>query len=177
MAQGEQLHIASYSPKWPTHPAASAGGYDLAAAIRIRSGAHSFEAKCFTIVASGFFSDEAAELVCRGEPAARALVDSCPRSVSMIIGPSGTVLSETLQAEEGIVYAEVDLNDCIVPKQFHDVVGYYNRFDVFDVRINRTALEPATFIDTVRADSAAQAMLGPLRETPESRDDPRLTRK
>lgn len=147
MAQGEQVHIASYSPCWPTHPATSKERYDLASAIRIRSGAHSFEAKCFTIVASGFFSDAAADLICRGEAAARALVDSSPRSVSMIIGPTGSVLSNTLQDEEGIVYADVDLDDCIIPKQFHDVVGYYNRYDVFTLHVNRAALEPAVFHD------------------------------
>lgn len=147
MAQGEQVHVASYSPCWPTHPAGSTERYDLASAIRIRSGAHSFEAKCFTIVASGFFSDEAAALVSRGEPAARALIDSAPRAVSTIIGPTGDVLSDTLQDEEGIVYADVDLADCIVPKQFHDVVGYYNRFDVFQLHVNRCALEPALFHD------------------------------
>lgn len=147
MAQGEQIHVASYSPCWPTHPAGSAQRYDLAAAIRLRSGAHSFEAKCFTVVASGFFSDAAADLVCRGESAARALVESSPRSVSMIINPTGAVISETLQDEEGIVYAEIDLTDCILPKQFQDVSGGYNRFDVFTLNVDRSALEPAFFSD------------------------------
>lgn len=147
IAQGEQVHVASYSPRWPTHPAGDAGGYDLEAAIRIRSGAHAFEGKLFSIVSSGFLSDAAADLVCRGEPAAWALIDSSPRSVSMIIGPSGSVISGTLRDEEGIVYAEVDLGACVVPKQFHDVVGYYNRFDIFDLRIDRRAHRPATFLD------------------------------
>jgi len=40
-----------------------------------------------------------------------------------------------------------DLSRCIEPKQFHDVVGYYNRFDVFDLKINRKRLMPATFVD------------------------------
>jgi hypothetical protein len=47
----------------------------------------------------------------------------------------------------GIVYADIDLDDCIVPKQFHDVVGYYNRFDVFNLQVNRATLEPAVFHD------------------------------
>ena len=51
------------------------------------------------------------------------------------------------RSEEGIVYADIDLDDCIVPKQFHDVVGYYNRFDVFTLQVNRAALEPAFFHD------------------------------
>jgi len=51
MAQGEQIHVASYPPVWPTR-ATQQGNYDLEQAIRIRAGAHSFEAKVFTVVAS-----------------------------------------------------------------------------------------------------------------------------
>jgi len=40
---------------WPTRDPKGGGNYDLASAIRIRAGAHSFEAKAFNIVASGFF--------------------------------------------------------------------------------------------------------------------------
>jgi nitrilase len=147
MAEGEQVHIASYSPRWPTHPAGDGGGYDLAAAIRIRSGAHAFEAKCFNVVSSGFFSDAAADLICRGETKARDLIEASPRSVSMILNPGGTVISDTLQNEEGIVYADIDVNQCVVPKQFHDVSGSYNRFDVFDLRVDRRAHAPARFAD------------------------------
>ncbi len=145
IAQGEQVHIAAYSPRWPTHPAGSSGGYDLEAAIRIRSGAHAFEGKLFNIVSSGFMSDAAADIVCRGEKAARELLESTPRSVSMILGPSGTPISETLRDEEGIVYAEIDIEQTIVPKQFHDVVGYYNRFDVFELKVNNAGHDPLKF--------------------------------
>jgi aliphatic nitrilase len=65
----------------------------------------------------------------------------------MIFGPGGTVISDTLRDEEGIVYADIDLKLCVVPKQFQDVVGYYNRFDVFELKVNRRALAPAEFSD------------------------------
>ena len=52
IAQGEQIHISSYPPVWPTRPPNEPGRYDLAAAIRIRAGAHSFEGKVFNIVSS-----------------------------------------------------------------------------------------------------------------------------
>jgi len=32
---------------------------------------------------------------------------------------------------------------CVEPKQFHDVVGYYNRFDVFSLNVNRHRLRAA----------------------------------
>ena len=52
IAQGEQIHVSSYPPVWPTHDPAANDRYDLASAIRIRAGAHSFEAKVFNIVAA-----------------------------------------------------------------------------------------------------------------------------
>jgi len=147
MAEGEQVHIAAYSPRWPTHPAGDASGYDLAAAIRIRSGAHAFEAKCFNVVSSGFLSDAATDLICQGESKARELIEASPRSVSMILGPSGGVISDVLQDAEGIVYGEIDINDCILPKQFHDVSGGYNRFDIFRLEIDRRPRTPARFTE------------------------------
>lgn len=47
---------------------------------------------------------------------------------------------------EGIVYAEIDTASSVEPKQFHDAAGYYNRFDIFDLRIDRSAREPARFV-------------------------------
>ena len=36
----------------------------------------------------------------------------------------------------------------VEPKQFHDVVGYYNRFDIFDLKVDRSAREPARYLET-----------------------------
>lgn len=52
-----------------------------------------------------------------------------------------------VQGEEGVAYAELDLNQCVEPKQFHDVVGGYQRFDVFDLGIDRRRKEAARFVD------------------------------
>ena len=62
--------------------------------------------------------------------------------------PSGSETGDFLQSEEGIAYATFDLADCVEPKQFHDVVGYYNRFDVFDLSVSRRRIVPITFHDT-----------------------------
>jgi len=51
---------------------------------------------------------------------------------SCIIGPNGKFLAEPLEAEEGILYAEIDLNDIIAAKRMFDVSGHYARPDVFD---------------------------------------------
>jgi aliphatic nitrilase len=144
MAQGEQVHVSTYPPVWPTRDPRGGGNYDLAAAIRIRAGAHSFEAKAFNIVASGFLDAAMREeLATLGAEAVRVLEQS-PRAVSMIIGPSGEPVSE-LADHEGLLYASIDTDACVEPKQFHDVVGYYNRFDVFQLTVDRTRLRPVAF--------------------------------
>jgi aliphatic nitrilase len=160
LAQGENVHISSFSPRWPTHPLGE-GGYDLEAAIRLRAGAHAFEGKLFNLVASGFLPPGAIEMVSRGNKEVRDLLETSPKSVSMILGPDGQPISEVIREDEGIAYAELDLAKTIVPKQFQDVVGYYNRFDVFEFKVNRRAHRPAHFHGEIddrdtRADFAAQ---------------------
>jgi hypothetical protein len=46
---------------------------------------------------------------------------------------------------EGLLYQDIDVAQYVEPKQFHDIVGYYNRFDVFQLNVNRTRLAPIRF--------------------------------
>ena len=77
----------------------------------------------------------------------------------MFLDPSGTQVGDMVQGEEGIAYGDLDLNACVEPKQFHDVVGAYQRFDVFDVKVNRRRLGPEKAfeadVDVVEAEPAA----------------------
>ena len=146
IAQGEQVHVSSYPPVWPTRPSNQPGRYDLAAAIRIRAGAHSFEGKVFNIVSSALLDKSALDsLQGLGKEALETLEQS-PQAVSMVIGPSGEVISDTLCESEGLLYQDIDIAQCVEPKQFHDVVGYYNRFDVFDLK-SHARVEPICIID------------------------------
>jgi aliphatic nitrilase len=145
MAQGEQVHVSTYPPVWPTRDPQQGGNYDLASAIRIRAGAHSFEAKVFNIVSSGFMDGNVRDaLATLGKDAIRVL-DESPRAVSVVIGPTGEPVSDMLSDHEGLLYASIDTRACVEPKQFHDVVGYYNRFDVFKLTIDQTRQRPAVF--------------------------------
>jgi aliphatic nitrilase len=75
----------------------------------------------------------------------------------MVIGPIGEIISETLCVNEGVLYQDIDIAQCVEPKQFHDVVGYYNRFDVFDLKVTRERLVPIRFSDTASEADAVQA--------------------
>jgi aliphatic nitrilase len=148
MAEGEQVHVSSYPPVWPTRPPEGPGNYDLAQAIRIRAGAHAFEAKVFNLVASSCVDQtlrHAIEVALGREPL--RILEQSPRGISVVLGPTGTPLGEPLCRDEGILYAEIDLGQIVELKQFHDVVGYYNRFDIFALSVNRSPRPPATFID------------------------------
>jgi nitrilase len=148
MAEGEQVHISTYPPCWPTRPPAESGGYDLRRAIEIRAGAHAFEAKVFNIVSSAFTDQSLKDRVGLADKAVLDVIERSPQSVSMILDPTGAVIGEPLSGREGIVYAEIDTALSVEPKQFHDVVGYYNRFDIFDLRVDRSKRDPARFADS-----------------------------
>jgi nitrilase len=170
MAQGEQVHISSYPPVWPTRPPDDGRAYDLDQAIRIRAGAHAFEAKVFNIVASAFVDDTLRRAIEHNfGPSSLEIVERTPRGVSMVIGPTGSPLGDSMSADEGILYAEIDLAESVEPKQFHDVVGYYNRFDIFRLEVDRTADRPIHFID-----EAAPA-LSPDEETKSASPKPSVS--
>lgn len=147
MTQGEQVHISSYPPIWPTKPPAAGGNYDNVSANRIRAAAHSFEAKAFGIVCAGYMDKTMRDFLLDRDPEVAKIVDQTPQGASLFTGPAGNQIGETIQHEEGIIYCDLDLNDCIEPKQFHDVVGYYNRFDVFDLHITRKRTSTAVYHD------------------------------
>ena len=145
MAQGEQLHISNYPPVWPTHDPTEKENYDIQNAIRIRAGGHAFEAKCFNIACSSFMDEPMRQALGALDKEAGRILDNTPRGVSMVMGPTGAPVSEIMCENEGILYADIDLSACVMPKQIHDVVGYYNRFDVFKLTVDRSANRPITF--------------------------------
>ena len=147
IAQGEQIHVSSYPPVWPTRPPNQAGRYDLASAIRIRAGAHSFEGKVFNVVASACLDNSLFDALRGLSKSARETLELSPRGVSMVLGPSGEVISDTLCEAEGLLYQDIDVAECVEPKQFHDIVGYYNRFDVFELTVNRERRAPIRMKD------------------------------
>ena len=165
MAQGEQLHISSWPAVWPTRLSGSGGAnFDNVSANRTRAAAHCFEAKCFGVLCAGFLGADAIRTVVAGsdneELVARELEQS-KRGATMFLDSTGAPLPgfvvdketkaheqrDMLQEEEGILYVDMDLDDGIEGKQYHDVVGGYQRLDVFELRVDRTRHQPANFVE------------------------------
>jgi aliphatic nitrilase len=134
IAQGEQIHVATY-------PARSADdAYDLRRAIEIRSAAHAFEGKCFVVVAGSVISDEMRQRL-GDTPDKRRLLGERSATLTGIVGPEGGFVAGPAPGDrETIVYGEVALDRCVRAKRFHDLAGNYNRFDVFSLTVNRRPL-------------------------------------
>lgn len=172
MAQREQIHISSWPPIWPTRvptQSAKALNYDNVLANRLRAAAHCFEAKCFGVMCSGFLNQSATASVVSGSSSpeiVKGAMENSPQGVSMFLDPTGTPLpsftvdedtkvqqpTDFLQHEEGILYGDMDLQQCIEGKQYHDVVGGYQRFDVFQLQVNRSRKHPVVFTENPSID-------------------------
>jgi predicted amidohydrolase len=160
LAQGEQIHVANY----PGFPFTSR--YAMTEAIRIRGAGHAFEGKVFVVVSSSVVTKDIVDSVCVRDDQRRQMEER-PASISVIYGPDGQPICEPLIDAEGIVYGEIELEKEIEPKQFHDIVGHYNRFDVFSLHLNRRQIQPlsedraAPLGDLLTADAPAELALPP----------------
>lgn len=149
LAQGEQVHIANY-PAFPF-----TRGYDVEGIRTSLARAHAIEGKVFVLLCSSCLTGEVIDELADSEEK-RRLLSNPHNAITTIFGPMGRPLSEPLVDEEGIVYAEIDLEEAIPLKLMHDITGHYNRFDVLSLSLNRSENLP------LREGGAAEG--GPLRE-------------
>ena len=141
LAQGENVHTANYIAL-PTAPS----DYDMVEAIKVRAAAHSFEGKLFTVVSCSAISPQIVDAVAHNQEA-RDLLERKNAAFSGIFGPDGRLVSDGLIDDEGIVYGDIDVAACVQPKQMHDIIGHYNRFDIFQLHVNRQPINRIVFHD------------------------------
>ena len=155
LAQGEQVHIACYPPAWPFRRSVSktgqGGSYDLKEIIRLRAAAHAFEGKVFVVASSAVLDEDAIEQISAGNPDLRTLLENAAKPASMIVGPTGDILGEPVVGVEGITIADIDISESINLKEAHDIIGRYNRFDVFQLAVNQTRIKPVRLYATASA--------------------------
>jgi hypothetical protein len=132
-AKGEQIHAAS----WP-------GSEGILATIDTMSKSYALEGQVFVIVASGYFT---AEMAPDSFPL-KEHTDWYCRGGSGIISPRGTYLAGPLYDQEGIVYADIDLETIIWAKAMVDVIGHYARPDVARLILNEKKLIPVASAET-----------------------------
>ncbi|KAF9467535.1 carbon-nitrogen hydrolase [Collybia nuda] len=96
------------------------------------------EGRCFVLSACQYAEE-------KDYPPDHAVADENHRSPdnvmiaggSVIVSPLGKVLAGPLYDEEGVLTAELDMDDCIRGKFDLDVVGHYARPEIFELRVNQ----------------------------------------
>jgi aliphatic nitrilase len=128
IAQGEQVHVANY----PAFPMPSTG--NMEDWIKLRAKAHCHEGKLFTLVPTSTMSQEMYDMLWDTEEK-KKLLGKGTIAYSGIFGPDAKPLAEIVN-KEGIIYADIDIEEEIYHKQFHDIVNQTTRPDVLSLNLN-----------------------------------------
>ena len=151
ISQGEQIHISTYPACFPTsrHPSKEQSYFDT---LMVRACSMSYEGKVFTVVSSQALDAEGYEILSDGRKDLRDLLDELTYGASFIVSPSGVIISDIIKDnQEGIALAECDLAEIVTGKSIHDIVGNYQRNDIFKFEINKAVLSPVS----IRGDESA----------------------
>ena len=135
LAMGTQLHIAGWRP-FPAHifTQANLDSVDF----RVRQLAH--EGKIFVVNSCGIVDDQNIAFCCDTQEEKDNIVSG--GGGSSIIGPEGEYLAGPMPEGEGVLTAEILLEDALPGKQIHNVLGHYARWDVLSLNFNRERLSP-----------------------------------
>ena len=133
IAEGTRIHVMS----WPNHFPTS--GDPLRNRVAVDSQAFAQMSKAFVISACGTVDERMIEMLEAGPAGEKFLRDPNCCGGSLIVDPLARIIAGPMGPEEGILYAECNLDLAIQMKLRHDFAGHYNRPDIFQVHINRAA--------------------------------------
>jgi aliphatic nitrilase len=133
IAEGTRIHVMS----WPNHFPTS--GDPLRNRVAIDSQAFAQMSKAFVISACGTVDDHMIETLQCSPEGEKFLRDPNCCGGSLIVDPFSRIVAGPMGPEEGILYAECNLDLGIQMKLRHDFAGHYNRPDIFQVHVNRAA--------------------------------------
>lgn len=132
-AEATRIHVMS----WPNHFPTS--GDPMRNRVAVDSQAFAQMSKAFVVSACGTVDEDMIRRLEVGPDGERFLrnADCCGGSV--IVAPNSRILAGPMGAEEGILYAECNLEMGVLAKLRHDFAGHYNRPDIFQLHVNRAA--------------------------------------
>lgn len=132
-AQHSRVHVMSWPNHFPTV------GAPLRERVRIDSQAFAQMSKAFVISACGTVDEETIARMQLSTADEETLRDPQFCGGSMIVAPDSNVIAGPMGPEEGILYADLDLEIGVKMKLRHDFAGHYNRPDVFRLHVNADA--------------------------------------
>ncbi len=132
-AEGTRIHVMS----WPNHFPTS--GDPLRNRVTVDAQAFAQMSKAFVISACGTVDEDMIKKLEVGAAGEKFLRDPNSCGGSVIVAPNSRILAGPMGPEEGILYAECNLELGVLTKLRHDFAGHYNRPDIFQLQINRSA--------------------------------------
>ncbi|OGM45016.1 hypothetical protein ABOM_005778 [Aspergillus bombycis] len=140
--QNAEIHVASWPAMWDAKDSTDDKPfYQCSATMNQRlSQVVAFEGACVVLVCTQVMSETNAE---RNGITGWSHPQLPGGGFSMIYGADGAPLCNPLPpGEEGILYANVDLDEHLKAKQWIDVVGHYSRPELLSLRVNTHGARP-----------------------------------
>jgi len=123
--KGEQIHVAVWPAGWDMH--------------QVMSRHYAFEGRTFVLAAASVVRVDDMPSHLPGLQALKPMEgDFLIEGGSAIIGPDGMYLAGPVYKEETILYADLNMRRVAEELTTLDVVGHYNRPDIFELRVNET---------------------------------------
>lgn len=145
-AQGTCIHVAS----WPNH--FSRSEHKMRDVVMFASRSLSYKANCFVLNCCSTISEEMRRILPYVPEDRAFLAEPDSGGGTCIVGADSMVIAGPMGGEEGILTADIDLEDVVQAKLVHDYAGHYNRPDVFTLTL-RSAVP--TLFERVEAVPAA----------------------
>ncbi|HLC25204.1 MAG TPA: carbon-nitrogen hydrolase family protein [bacterium] len=149
-AMGTTVHVAS----WPSH---FNHGTHMGSIIEVASRSFAYQAKAFVVNAVGAISAEMREALPANDLDREFLSRS--HGGASVIGPWGQFLAGPMEPGEGILYADLSIEEIIIGKSVQDFSGHYNRFDVFSLTVRPGAARPLCRLADPYSKNLAQVAL------------------
>ncbi|HWL04153.1 MAG TPA: carbon-nitrogen hydrolase family protein [Xanthobacteraceae bacterium] len=106
-----------------------------------------YEGRCFVLSCNQFVSKDMYPERWLKLPELADMQDVVTPGRSAIVNPMGEIIAGPLEGKEGILYADIDLDEIPRAKFDFDVTGHYSRSDVFQLVVNRRPTPAVTWID------------------------------
>lgn len=130
----EQIHVASWPGVEADYPYYL---YSTFGPAKDMSRVYAMQTQTYTLTCSAVYGPSAQEFFYKDM---NDKVFKIGGGLAQVISPMGNYLCEPLPSDqEGIVYADIDLNLILETKAFVDPVGQYSRPDILSLNINKSS--------------------------------------
>jgi nitrilase len=150
-AQNEQIHVAA----WPGFALYAGKAYALGPELNTAvSQVYAAEGQCFVLAASLVVTEAIQDLICDTDFKRELL--PIGGGTARIFAPDGQSIAPPLSPEqEGLIYADIDIDMISLAKAAADPAGHYSRPDVFSLTADRSRRR---LVDNVSAPSAPRTI-------------------